>query len=70
MICPECGRDLEPKIKGPFRIMCWPTHNMAAVSRMRTADYNEFYLRDAHSVRNADAARDNEIRCPNSGQPV
>lgn len=69
MICPQCNRELTPVPRGPFHILCWPIHNLAAISKMSAAEYNAYCLREQR-VANRSAAADNEIRCPNSGQPV
>ena len=66
--CPSCGRELAPRPKGCFKIMCWPRHKMGVYPK-RQAGWNEWNVRN-EPARDQDRGRDNEIDCPMSGQPV
>ena len=69
MICPDCGRDVEVKPKGPFRVSCFVAHN----NRRITEDYGRMTPAEMNAWR-ADherSSRANETdRCPGSGKPV
>lgn len=69
MKCHECGRDLEPKPKGRFGILHWPTHNATVIAQdyksMTRDELNRWTAEHRESTRSTQ-----QDRCLNSGQPV
>jgi len=67
--CPECGRELEPKPTGRFKVLCWPTHNATVIAQ----DYKTMTADEMHrwSASHRESTRSTQLdRCVLSGQPV
>ena len=67
--CPSCGRALETKPKGIFRVECFPTHNAVVIAQ----DYKTMTAGELHRWTEAhrESTRSTQFdRCVMSGQPV
>jgi hypothetical protein len=65
--CPICGRVLDTRPQGRYKIECWPRHMLAAYGRETTAQ--QMARQGLTRYENRGALADNELPCPNSGAP-